>query len=233
MSLIITVANEKGGVGKTTTAVELALQALSAGHKACIIDTDHQQSCVKFKMRREQLAGEVAKLKVLPLVGKSVGLQIRELATEFDVLVVDAGGRDSQEMRLAMLTSHLVVIPTSAKSLETDGLNKMAALVNEVRLQNADLSAVILPTRLGASSHSADRDIIIEECARPIDPDHPEGGAIHDVLPVVLRAHTVWRNAYDKAYTWGKSVLEMSPRDPKATSEVVGIYREVMEAANG
>src|SRR5579859_7872737 len=44
MSLIVTVANEKGGVGKTTTAVELALQALENGHKACIVDTDHQQS---------------------------------------------------------------------------------------------------------------------------------------------------------------------------------------------
>ncbi|MTK63184.1 MAG: AAA family ATPase [Methanobacterium sp.] len=233
MSLIITVANEKGGVGKTTTAVELALQAIAGGHKACIVDTDHQQSCVKFKMRREQLAGDVAKLKVLPLVGKSVGLQIRELAGDFDVLVVDAGGRDSQEMRLAMLTSHLVVIPTSAKSLETDGLNKMASLINEVRLQNPALAAVILPTRLGASSHSADRQIIIDECRRPIDPDHPAGGTIADVVPTVLMAHTVWRNAFDRAYTWGKSVLEMDPRDPKAVSEVLGIYREVMEAANG
>ena len=109
----------------------------------------------------------------------------------------------------------------------------MAALINEVRLQNTGLAAVILPTRLGPSAHSQEREIIIEECARPIDPDHPEGGAISDVLGTVLRAHTVWRNAYDKAYTWGKSVLEMEPRDPKAVSEVLGIYREVMEVANG
>lgn len=233
MSLIITIANEKGGVGKTTTAVELALQAQAASYRVCIVDTDHQQSCIKFKMRRQALAGNVSCLKVLPLVGKSVGMQIRELASEFDVLIVDAGGRDSQEMRLAMLTSHLVVIPTSAKSLETDGLNKMAQIINEVRLQNTELVAVILPTRLGASSHFQDREIIIQETARPIDPDHPDAGTVADVLPTVLKAHTVWRNAFDKAYTWGKSVLEMEPRDPKAVSEVLGIYREVMEAANG
>lgn len=228
MAVIITIANEKGGVGKTTTAVELALQAQTEGHKVCVVDTDHQQSCVKFKLRREQLADALPKLKVLPLVGKSVGMQIRELASEFDLVIVDAGGRDSQEMRLAMLTSHLVIIPTSAKALETDGLNKMADIVNQVRLQNAELQAMILPTRLGATSAGADKEIIAEELGKPIDADHPDGGTIRDVLPTVMRAHTVWRNAFDKAYTWGRSVLEMENRDAKAVSEVLGIYREVM-----
>jgi chromosome partitioning protein len=228
MATIITIANEKGGVGKTTTAVELALQAQAAGHKVCIVDTDHQQSCAKFKMRREQLAGDLPKLKVLPLTGKSVGVQIRELATEFDLVVVDAGGRDSQEMRLSILTSHLVVVPTSAKAAETDGLNKMADLINQCQLQNPELKTLVLPTRLGALAISSDRQIIAEELAKPIDPDHPNGGLISDVLDSISSACTVWRNAYDKAYTWGKSVSEMEHRDPKAVSEVNGIYEQVM-----
>lgn len=227
MAFILTIANEKGGVGKTTTAVELALQAQAAGHKVVVVDTDHQQSCIKFKMRREQLSGDLPKLRVIPLVGKSVGVQIRELASEFDLVIVDAGGRDSQEMRLALLTSHLVIIPSSAKSMETDGFNKMAALINEVRLQNPDLKALVLPTRLGASSASADRGTITEELAKPIDPTVPED-LISDVLPEVMHANTVWRVAYDKAYTWGRSVVEMENRDPKAVSEVVGIYQEVL-----
>jgi chromosome partitioning protein len=227
MALIVTIANEKGGVSKTTTAVEFALQALAEGYKVMLIDTDPQQGAAKFRARRRQLSPELIDLRVTPITGKTVGTQIQDFAQDVDILVVDSGGRDSQEMRLAMLTSHIVVIPTSAKAAETDGLNKMAMLVNECSLQNRSIKPLLLLTRLGATSWTSDRDAVLAELGKPIVDSRPDE-LISGVLPTVLKAHTVWRNAFDNAYQWGRSVREMKPRDPKATSEVLNCFGEIL-----
>ena len=228
MAMIITVANEKGGVAKTTASCELALLAQHNGYTTVLIDTDHQQGATKFKLRRDQVSAELPPLRVVPIVGKSVGSQIVDFARENDIVVVDAGGRDSQEMRLAMLVSHLVLIPTSEGDADTDGLNKMAMLINESRLRNPELKAWIMPARIPPTNFGATRALIEEELNKPIDPSVPNE-RIRDVLGTVTRCFLVQRSAYKTAYGWGRSVREMDGRDPKAASEVQAFYQEVVD----
>jgi chromosome partitioning protein len=223
---IATIANEKGGVSKTTICFELAVNAMRNGLKVIVVDTDPQQSSVKWKMRRTAVSPDLPTIKVLPIIGLSVGTQIRELATECDLLLVDAGGRDSQEMRLAMLTSHLVVIPTTCSDMDLDGLNRMAMIVNEVRLSNPALEAWVLLTKIKASqTPSTARAAVEEALEREIAPGLP---AMHSVLNGLMTAHTYFRQACDDAYSWGRSVQEMDRRNAKAVSESIAVYQEVM-----
>lgn len=223
---IVTIANEKGGVSKTTVTFELAVNAMRAGLKVIVVDTDPQQSSVKWKMRRAAVSPDLPTIKVLPIVGISVGTQIRELAMECDLLIVDAGGRDSQEMRLAMLTSHLVVIPTTCSDMDLDGLNRMAMIVNEVRLSNPALESWVLLTKIKSSqTPSAARAAVEEALEREITPGSPAMGT---VLNGIMGAHTYFRQACDDAYSWGRSVQEMDRRNPKACSESVSVYHDVM-----
>lgn len=225
-ALIVTIANEKGGVSKTTTCFELSVNALKAGSKVCVIDTDPQQSSTKWKLRREQVSPQLPIIRVLPIVGISVGTQIREIAADYDLVIVDAGGRDSQEMRLAMLTSHLVVIPTTSSDMDLDGLNRMAMIINEVRLSNPGLQAWILITKIKASqTYSTAKTSLDEVLKREIAPGSP---AMRTIFNRVMVAHSNFRQAFDDAYSWGRSVLEMNRRNPKASSESVAIYQEVM-----
>ena len=225
---IVTIAHEKGGVSKSTTACELAVAFMRAGKRVVVVDTDPQQNAVKFALRREALSPELPALRAVPIVGQSTGTQIRAFAREADVVIVDAGGRDSLEMRLALLTSHLVIMPTTQNAFDLDGLNRMAELIAQVRLQNEVLPVWILPARVKPRKLSDTRQSIAEKLAQPINPQMPGSEPISVVLPIVMRAHITEREAFPLAAGWGRSVWEMRPRDARAASEVESIYQEVI-----
>jgi chromosome partitioning protein len=225
MALILTVANEKGGVSKTTTAVQTALAAIYDGLRVLIVDVDHQQSATKFSMRREEVSGDYPALRVIPIIGMSVYSQIRHLSADYDLIIVDSAGRDSPEMRAAMATSHIVIIPTTSNAEDTDGLNKMAKMVSDCQKENRTLRPWLLLANTRPGQISAERDQLRLDLTRPVSHDDP--APLDAVLPTIMRAHTVRRKAYSEAYAWGRAVREMMKPDPKASSEVESIYQEI------
>lgn len=97
--MLVLVANEKGGVGKTTIAVNLAAMCVLAGKETLLVDTDKQESASAWAGVRHENEVEPT-VTCVAKTGK-VGYDLAKLKEKFDVVIVDAGGRDSIEMRQA------------------------------------------------------------------------------------------------------------------------------------
>ena len=107
--MVISIVNEKGGSGKTTLAVNLASMLSFDGDNVLLIDADPQRSTEVFSDMRSQnelkpLFSNVSK------TGLSLGDEIKRMKENFDSIVIDTGGRDSKEMRKAMLNSNIMLV---------------------------------------------------------------------------------------------------------------------------
>src|SRR3954447_23579951 len=114
---IVVIASQKGGTGKTTTAVHLATAATLAGFDAVVIDLDPQASAATWGDDRgdappEVVSGQANRLPVLLDSAKQQG---------FDIVVIDTGPNADAAARRAAELADLVLIPCrpAAKAIRT------------------------------------------------------------------------------------------------------------------
>jgi hypothetical protein len=131
--MIITVGNTKGGVGKTTIAVNLAIARALAGRDVWLIDGDRQGTAqTAISIRAE--AGHTPGIACATYPdGPTLRAQVQQQAAKFDDVVIDAGGRDSTALRAALVLSDVLLVPFQPRSYDVWALNDIAALVDEAR----------------------------------------------------------------------------------------------------
>ena len=207
IEMIITVGNTKGGVGKTTVAVQLAIARALAGRDVWLVDADRQgtaQTAISVRAEAGQQPGIAC--STYP-DGPTLRSQVQQQAGKYDDVVIDAGGRDSTALRAALVLSDLLVIPFQPRSFDVWALSDIAALVEEARSVRDGLRAVAILNAADPGEHSTDN---AEAAAAVAEVPGLE------YLPTPLRR----RKAYSNAAGAGLSVLELKPRDPKAVAEI-------------
>ncbi len=110
--LIITLAQQKGGSGKTTVAAHLAVAFALGGRSVGILDVDPQGSLGKWFEQREAAFGEDdAGLVFRTASGWGARREAKQLARDHDVVVVDTPPKSDLEIRPAIEMADLVVVP--------------------------------------------------------------------------------------------------------------------------
>lgn len=137
--MIVLVGAEKGGVGKSTIASNLAVHLAHNGVDVVLFDTDGQATCARFIERRDE-AGIGPSVPCVQRTG-DVSATLRDLGKRYQVIVVDAGGRDSREMRSAMAVANLLLVPTRASQADLETLPKVNELIGLARGLNPELKA--------------------------------------------------------------------------------------------
>lgn len=113
---VVTVANRKGGVGKTTLTLNLALELRLKHHRSVlVVDTDPQASCVNFAALRPE---EAPLLPVVQISAPIVHRQVPVLGAAFDFVVIDAGGRDVDTFTSALKASDEILIPITPSTFD-------------------------------------------------------------------------------------------------------------------
>jgi chromosome partitioning protein len=140
--MILLVAAEKGGVGKSTIATNLSVHLAQCGVDVVLLDTDGQATAARFIERRDE-AGMTPTIPCVQRTGE-VSSTLRDLARRYQVVIVDAGGRDSREMRSAMAVANLLLVPTRASQADLETLPKVNELVGLARGLNVELKAVVV-----------------------------------------------------------------------------------------
>jgi len=108
---IITIAQQKGGSGKTTLAAHLAV-ALANGHRVAVLDCDPQGSLGRwFEAREEALGEDGTGLDFRTASGWGARREARSLARDYDVVVIDTPPKSDIESRPAIEIANLVVVP--------------------------------------------------------------------------------------------------------------------------
>jgi chromosome partitioning protein len=116
--MIVIVGNTKGGVGKTTLAVQIALARQTAGRAVLLIDADRQGSAQSAATMRAE-GGRTPPLACVQLAdGRLLRAQLSPLAGKHDDTIIDAGGRDNEALRLALARSDLLVVPVQPRAVD-------------------------------------------------------------------------------------------------------------------
>ena len=199
--MILTVGNTKGGVGKTTLSVGIAITLARRGFDVWLVDADRQgtaQTAISIR----------AEASVQPGIAcPALRGQVQQQAKKYDHVIIDAGGRDSTALRAALVLSDTLLVPFQPRSYDVWALDDIGALVDEARSVRDGLKAMAVLNCADASEKSTDNAEAAEAVA-----DVPQ----FEYLATPVRR----RKAFSNASGSGLSVQELKPSDKKAVTEL-------------
>lgn len=222
--MVISIVNEKGGSGKTTLAVNLSARLAEDGDNVLLIDADPQKSTEVFSDMRSQ-SGLKPLFSNVSRTGVSLGDEIERMNKSFDSIIIDTGGRDSKEMRKAMLKSNLVIIPTIPSQYDVPVLESMLEIYDESRQVNEKLLAFVLVNRASPNPF-LHKDL---ENLKEFVTEIKINKGLDNV--VLLENSLFERQAYRKAVVEGKSIKEFCVENDKALQDFENFYQEILQLA--
>jgi len=211
---IVLFGGEKGGTGKTTLATNMAAMLALAGKDVLLLDTDRQGTASFWATVREEADVE-PKISCVQKFGKGLAAQVRDLAGRYDEIVIDAGGRDSIELRYSLGVSDRAYIPVQPFQFDIWTLQQMEELVEMAKGLNHELQSFIVLNRVSANP-SVHEDQETRDFLREEDFQHLT------LVDSMLRD----RIAFRKSARDGLSVVEWK-QDNKAAQEMNQLFEEV------
>lgn len=210
--MIILIGSEKGGTGKTTIATNLAGIRSSKGKNVLLLDTDIQKSATFWTRVREN-ANIYPVVHCAQLYGR-IDREILKLAREYDDIIIDAGGRDSEELRSSMLVADRIYIPLQPSQFDIWTITPFLSMIQKASDLNSKLKSFIVFNRASTNPSVTEIDEAIS--------------AMKNLEQIqITKTRVRERIAYRKAVREGMTVPELKPYDPKAIEEMLSLYKEI------
>ena len=211
--MIVLIGGEKGGPGKTTIATNIAAMRTIDMGDVLLVDTDKQPTSSYWCSMRED-KGIRPRVASIQKYDKAVRTEISELNKKFLDIIIDAGGRDSPELRGALLVCDKAIFPLRPSQFDLWTLGRLNSLV-EVALEiNEKLKAYVVINQ--SSPNPAVREA--EEMKEFL--------AEFDNIKL-LNSVICERIVFRRAALNGMGVTEYKPEDLKATEEMNSLYGEI------
>ncbi len=214
--MIVTVGNTKGGVGKTTLAVQIALSRALAGRDVWLIDGDRQGTSQTAVALRAEANRKPSLACAQYPDGPILRAQVQQQGRKFDDIIIDAGGRDSTALRAALVLSDVLLVPFQPRSVDVWALADISALVEEARSVRDSLRAYAVINCADPGTASSDNADAAAALA-----DYPQ--FTHLDAPIRRR------KAFANAVGQGLAVEEVAPRDAKACDELTTLVNTLFE----
>jgi chromosome partitioning protein len=215
--VIVIAGGIKGGSGKTTVATNLAVIRASEGNDVLLVDADDQETATDFtNLRNEQTATSV-RYTGIKLTGAAVRTEILKLKSKYQDIIIDTGGRDTTSQRAALTIADVLLVPFVPRSFDVWTLEKVSALVEEMRTVNPNLQACSFLNR-----------------ADPRGQDNSDAGDVLQDCPALryIGLQLGARKAFSNAAAQGMSVTELRHPDSKAVGEIMILYKYIFDSNN-
>jgi chromosome partitioning protein len=200
MGHVITLAQQKGGAGKTTVLAHLAAAWTEAGRTVALIDLDPQQSATRWARLRAD-----PQIATVESKDYRAGSDIRAAKRSHDFVLVDCPGAASTLLENAMRESDIVLAPCQPSVMDVWAVETVAATAAKLK-KPLRILLNRMPTRLGN----------LEEVL----------GALGNNRALLLATQLGNRNAYSQAMLAGRTAPEVSPRST-AAAETYGLRAEL------
>ena len=200
----IALVGQKGGTGKTTISVGLAVAAAQAGHTVAVIDLDPQATASKWKDRRTEdnpavVSAQASRLKPALDAARGAGVEFA---------IIDSAGRSDDSAMAAARAADLVLVPTRTSIVELETLPQVTDLL---RIADSVRRSFVVLNALHPSAGAAG----IEEARQVLDRLYG-----FRTCPV----HLCQRSAYSEAMVTGLTPQERDP-EGKAGQELSRLFQ--------
>lgn len=200
---IVAFTSDKGGMGKSTAALNLACAAAEDRLEVAVLDLDPQASVGRWARLRKK-AGHPPR----PLAETCVPIDVEDRLGELraagaDLVLLDTAGRDNNAITTAIAAADLVLIPCHPTDLE---LSTLGPTLARLRADRKEHHVLLVDWSVGAVRRRADAAAAIERA----------GGR---VAPVPYTHRSDYRLALEQ----GQGVTEFQPEQP-AAKEIRGLW---------
>ncbi|MCG8358294.1 MAG: ParA family protein [Kiloniellales bacterium] len=203
---IVTVAQQKGGAGKTTLTAHLAVAYTAAKRSVAVVDIDPQQSLTLwYKMREARFGDAGAGLLVSQIQGWRARNEVESLARDHDLVLVDSPPHAETEAKIAIRSADLVVIPVQPSPMDVWATRPTLELAATEKVP-----VLLVLNRVPPRANLT--DAMAEE--------------IEQLGGKVARTRIGNRVVFASALSEGRAVGEVSPRS-RAASEIAALAKEI------
>ena len=203
MAKVITVAQQKGGAGKTTVAAHIAVALSQKGNRVAVIDIDPQGSLSYWHKIREKKLGEgYTGLTFTSVSGWRVSGEVSRLAKTHDFVIIDSPPHTETEARTAIRSADMIVVPVQPSPTD------LWATKATLDLAKAERTAVrVVLNRVPANSRLA--------------------ATIAAELPELAETTLGNRVLFASALMEGRTATEVDPAGV-AASEIKSLVKEIL-----
>lgn len=207
--MIISLLNQKGGVGKTTLAVHIAMGLAQKGSRILLVDADPQGSALTWAENRD---GE-SPFTVVGIPKPTIHKELPKLSKNYDHIIIDGPPRVYDVARSAALASDVILIPVQPSPYDVWATEEIYKIIREVRAFKENLKTFFVINRKIINTVIA-RDVI---------------DALSGFKLPAMKSQLCQRVGFAETAGEGKTVLETDP-DGNASEEVKALINELMEA---
>lgn len=211
--MIILFGGEKGGAGKTTLATNISALRISRQPDTLLVDTDRQSTSSFWCSIREEKS-ITPRISSIQKYEKAVRTEVKELSHKYQDIIIDAGGRDSPELRGSLLVCDKAIFPLRPSQFDLWTLGRLNVLVEAAKDINEVLDAYVVVNMASPNPNVKE----VEEMKELIK----EFTQLYIFKTIIYE-----RIVYRRAALNGMGVTEYKPEDSKAVQEVVNLYEEI------
>lgn len=213
---IVSVCNQKGGCGKTTITMALAGAFAARNLRVLVVDGDPQGSASSWSANAPEETPFPATVVNLAHAGRNLPLEVRKMVGDYDIVIVDCPPAvDSPVPQASLLISDLAIIPLIPSPIDVAAAAPFIRLVEQVRLINPGLGALIVPNMVQKQTKLA-RGYL----------EH-----FRDLTLPISSVQLGLRDSHRKACALGACVQELGDREASAELEV--LVGEVLSSLGG
>ena len=216
LSKVIALVNQKGGVSKTTTSINLAMGLSLRGYDVLLVDGDPQASSLDWATVREEADIDLG-FTVIGVPKTNLAKEIAKIKSKYDFVITDSAGRQSELTRLALVACDIAIVPNTTSPLDAWATKATIASINEIQSYR-DFSAYFLLSGVKKNTK------IFTEVKDWLAATYP--------LPI-LDTVIELRTAYARCLGEGLSIFEYKDdhgkQDKKAIAEVDALIDEILQ----